>query len=72
MVLPLQMRAHGALNLMPFEVWCLGDKLLGQSLKDFLRLKMMMMGKASLLPLPLEHGAAWRHGHTHTVHTSGS
>ena len=27
---------------------------------------MMVKGKASLLPLPLEPGAAWRHGHTHT------
>lgn len=55
------------------EVWCLGDKLLGQFLKDFLRLIMMVKGKASLLPLPLEPGEPGDTGtHTHTFHSSGS
>lgn len=49
------------------EMWCLGDKILGQFLEDFLRLKMMVMGKADLpRPPPLEYKAAWRHVHTCT------
>lgn len=60
-------RAHGASESHALEVWCLGDKLLGQFLKDFLRLIMMVKGQKWPPATPTRTpGNLETRAHTHT------